>query len=122
MALSETRYLVRMRISDVERRVEADLPVHASRHPSETLASMHLRLLAYALAYTPTLAFGAGLSDSESPTLLDRDPTGDVIHWILCGGAPDPVRVQRAVRANARAKVDVVLADVRRHAKFLEEA
>lgn len=121
MALPETRYLVRMRISDVVRGVEAEVPVNASRHPSETLPFLALRLVAFAMEWTDTLAFGPGLCEPEAPTIVDRDPTGDVVTWIGCG-APATERLVRAVRKNPRAKVATYLSDAKKRARLVEEA
>ncbi len=83
---------------------EAMLRLKTARHPSETFARVWLRILAHCLWYSERLAFGPGLSDPDSPDLVETDLTGQVVHWIRVGRA-DPRKIQRAADRNGRVSV-----------------
>ena len=53
---------------------------------------MVTRLLAYCLEYQDGIAFSEGVSSTDEPAVLERDPTGAVTVWIEVG-APDVARL-----------------------------
>lgn len=64
-----------------------------------------VRLLAFLLNASPTLAFGRGLSAEDEADLQDLDPTGSIERWIDVG-LPDEKAIRRAC---SRARQVVVL-------------
>lgn len=85
MALGATVFKADLQIADMDR---AHYQTHAlvlARHPSETDERMMVRLLAFALNASDTLAFGRGLSSEDEPALGDRDLTGRIRRWIDVG-------------------------------------
>ncbi|SDL25034.1 Uncharacterized conserved protein YaeQ, suppresses RfaH defect [Franzmannia pantelleriensis] len=111
MALSATPYKVNLSLTDLDRDVYATERFTVARHPSETEIRMAVRLLAHALWYDETLAFGRGLSDVDEPALWQKSLDGRVLHWIEVG-LPDADRLtwcsRRAERVSllAYGKVD----------------
>lgn len=92
MALSATPYKVNLNLTDLDRDVYATQRFTVARHPSETETRMTARLLAYALWYSESLAFGRGLSDVDEPALWEKSLDGRVLHWIEVG-LPDAERL-----------------------------
>ncbi len=121
MALAPTLHHFQLALSHVDRGVDQQLAVKVARHPSETLQRLWLRLLAYCWQWEERLEFGPGLSDPDTPDLVATDFTGVVTRWIRVGKA-DPVKVQRAVDQNSRAKVVVLFESPERQEAFLTEA
>ncbi len=93
MALKSTICKAELQLSDLDRHYYATHNLTLARHPSETDERMMVRLLAFALYASETLAFGKGLSAEDEPDLIERDPTGAVARWIDVG-LPDE-RVQK---------------------------
>ena len=105
MALGATIHKVRLTVSDLDRGWFATHPLVLARHPSETEERLMMRILAFALHASDTLAFGRGLSDVDEPAIADRDPTGELALHIEVG-LPD----ERAIlKACGRATRVVVL-------------
>src|SRR5882672_8500282 len=95
MAQNATVFKVALDVSDIDR---AYYHVHAltiARHPSETDERMMVRLLAFALNASESLAFGRGLSSSEEPDLWLKDLTGAISLWIDAG-LPEVKSVRRS--------------------------
>jgi uncharacterized protein YaeQ len=121
MALSAERREVRLSLSHVDRGVELERPLILSRHPSESLERVVLRVLAFCLLADETLEMApGGVSEGDAPDLLARDPTGDLMVWVRCGGA-DLEQVRKVVNHNSRAAVHVVFSRPDRQDTFLEE-
>ncbi len=106
MSLRPTIHKVSLDVSDLDRQYYANHALTIARHPSETDERMMVRVLAFALFADDSLAFGAGLSDSDEPDLWAKDLTGEIQLWIEIG-QPDPRIVRKATR---RARQVVVLA------------
>jgi len=94
MAIKSTIFKASLQIADIDHSYYADHALTLARHPSETDERMMVRLVALALhahklqsvcAGDGTLAFGAGLSDPESPDVWLRDFTGRTRLWIEVG-------------------------------------
>lgn len=66
-----------------------------ARHPSETDERMMVRLLAFMLYASDTLAFGKGLSTDDEPDLWQKDLTGSIQLWIDVG-QPDERDLRKA--------------------------
>ncbi|TXG94182.1 MAG: YaeQ family protein [Rhodocyclaceae bacterium] len=105
MALKSTIFKADLQVADLDRGHFADYALTIARHPSETDERMMVRLLAFALNASPSLAFGRGLSTEDEADLLDVDPTGAIDNWIDVG-LPDEKAIRRAAN---RARRMVVL-------------
>lgn len=92
MALTATPYKVELSLTDLDRGVYEPLRFTVARHPSETEERLAVRLLAHALWYEESLAFGRGLSDVDEPALWEKSLDGRVLHWIEVG-QPDAERL-----------------------------
>jgi uncharacterized protein YaeQ len=100
MALKATIYKVSLEISDLDRQLYSDHELTIARHPSETDERMMVRVLAFALNVPPdedhgALEFGKDMWDAEEPSLLRKDLTGQLQHWLEIG-QPDEKRLLRA--------------------------
>lgn len=93
-----------LNISDVTRNVYADVDVRIAQHPSETIRSLTLRMLARALEHDDGLQFSAGVSDGDNPAIALRDLTGKLTGWIDVG-LPAPERMHKATKQAARVAV-----------------
>ncbi|HQT25435.1 MAG TPA: YaeQ family protein, partial [Burkholderiales bacterium] len=69
MALGATVYKAGLQVSDMDRGYYGSHSLTVARHPSETEERMMVRLLAFALNASETLAFGRGLSAEDEPDL-----------------------------------------------------
>ena len=104
MALQATVYHLRIELSDVDRGVYESLDLRVARHPSESMAYLLTRVIAYALLYEEGIAFGKGLSTTEEPALWIKDLQGAVRAWIEVG-APSADRLHKASKAAPRVVV-----------------
>jgi uncharacterized protein YaeQ len=121
MAQPAERREVRLALSHVDRNVLLERALVLSRHPSESLERVTLRVLAFCLLADDTLiAAPGGVSEGDAPDLLARDATGELLVWVRCGGA-DPELVRKVINHNARAAVHVVFSRPDRHEAFLAE-
>ena len=104
MAQAATLYQFTIDLSDMDRGVYETLDVRVARHPSETMAYMLVRVLAYCLEYQEGITLTEGVSSGDEPALLVRDLTGQVLAWIEVG-LPDADRLHRASKRAARVAV-----------------
>jgi uncharacterized protein YaeQ len=111
----------RLVLSNVDRGVSLDgHPLVLSRHPSETLEHLTLRVLAWALLYEERLEFGPGVCVGDAPDLVATDLTGKTAIWVAVGDI-SPELAQRILQHNRQAAVHVVFGDPRRREAFLAE-
>jgi uncharacterized protein YaeQ len=112
----------RLVLSNVDRDVSLPhgYPLVLSRHPSETLEHLTLRVLAWALLYEERLEFGPGLSAGDAPDLVATDLTGKTATWVAVGDI-SPELTQRILQHNRQAAVHVVFGDPNRREAFLTE-
>ena len=98
MALKSTIFKANVAVADIDHGYYADHALTLARHPSETDERMMIRLVALALnahqlqdtcGGDGTLAFGAGLSDTDEPDVWLRDFTGRTRLWIEVGQPED---------------------------------
>src|SRR5581483_8820144 len=101
MAASATLYHLEIELSDVDRGVYQTLDLRVARHPSETMAYLLTRVIAFCLCHEEGLAFSKGLSTTDEPAAWVRDPHGRVTLWIDIG-APTPERLHKASKASGR--------------------
>lgn len=104
MALKATIYKAELQVSDLDRHYYQEHSLTLARHPSETDERLMVRLLAFALHASPSLAFGRGLSSEDEADLWDIDPTGAIALWIDVG-LPDERDIRRACHRARRVVV-----------------
>jgi len=103
MALTATLYHLELALSDVDRNVYEMLDLRVARHPSETLRYMLTRTIAYCLSYEDGIAFSkGGLSASDEPPVLIRDPITSKLRAWIDVGSPSAERLHRAAKAADR--------------------
>jgi uncharacterized protein YaeQ len=95
MALKATVYKADLQIADMERNYYQGHALTIARHPSETDERMMVRILAFALFASDTLAFGKGLSAEDEADLCEKDLTGAIDLWIEVG-LPDEREIRKA--------------------------
>lgn len=95
MALKATVLKARLNISDMDRGYYQEHAFSLAQHPSETPNRIMVRLLAFMLNASETLAFSKGLSDEGEPELAERDLTGDITLWVAFG-QPDEKWLRKA--------------------------
>ena len=74
MASSAVIHTFAVQLADIDRGVYEDLALRVARHPSETDAFMMTRVLAYCLEFEEGIAFSEGISSTDEPAVLVRDP------------------------------------------------
>ncbi len=114
MAVPTTRLEYKITLSHVDRGI--DLPetaVFVSRHPSETLEHVTLRVLAWCLFHEEGISFGPGLSSDGTADLWVHDLTGRLTSWIECG-ATKWEHLRRGLQQNSGAKGHVVFVQPRK--------
>ena len=95
MALKATIYKADLQIADMDRNYYAEHGLTIARHPSETDERVMIRVLAFALHASESLAFTKGLFDTDEPDLWQKDLTGAIHTWIEIG-QPDEKRLLKA--------------------------
>jgi uncharacterized protein YaeQ len=102
LALTATLHHWKIALSDVERGVYEALDLRLAQHPSENLRYLVTRALAYALSYEEGIAFSkGGVSSTDEPPVIVRDPTGILLAWIEVG-SPSAARLHKASKAARR--------------------
>jgi len=113
MAIKSTIFKASVQLADIDHGYYADHALTLARHPSETDERMMVRLAALALnahalqddcGGDGTLAFGAGLSDPDSPDLWLRDFTDRARLWIEVG-QPEEKPITKACGKADRVRV-----------------
>lgn len=104
MAAGAVIYNFAVQLADVDRGVYEDLTLRVAHHPSETDAYMVTRVLAYCLEYEDGIVFSDGISATDEPAVLVRDPTGRLTTWIEVG-APDAARLHSASKLADRTTI-----------------
>ncbi len=101
MALPSIIYRAAIQLAHVDRGIYETLQATVARHPSETAERLVLRLLAYALCYTPELAFTKGVGAGDEPDLWVKGGDDRVALWVEVG-TPEPERLLKAARHAGR--------------------
>src|SRR5262245_57076049 len=104
MALTATLHTLRVTLNDADRGVYESFELRIARHPSETLAYMLARTLAYCIYWAPDIAFSKGLSTSDEPAVWIKSLDGRIELWIDVG-QPSPERLHKASKAAQRVVV-----------------
>lgn len=105
MALKATIYKANLNIADMDRHYYDAHSLTIACHPSETEERLMVRLLAFALFASDSLAFTRGISTDDEPDLWDKDLTDHITHWIELG-VPDESRIRKG--CNRADKVTVL--------------
>lgn len=100
MALKSTIYKADLQVSNMDSNYYAAHSLTLAKHPSETYERLMVRLIAFALFASDTLAFGKGLSDDEEPDLWQKDLTGAIELWIEVGLPDERVLRKASGRSN----------------------
>ncbi len=100
MALKSTIYKADLQISSMDSNYYAAHSLTLAKHPSETDERLMVRLIAFALFASDSLAFGKGLSDDEEPDLWQKDLTGAIELWIEVGLPDERVLRKASGRSN----------------------
>jgi uncharacterized protein YaeQ len=120
MAQPERRE-VKLSLSHVDADVQLERALVLSRHPSESLERVVLRVLAFCLLADDRLGPApGGVSEGDAPDLLVRDATGQLVVWVRCGGA-EPEQVRKVINHNTQAAVHVVFSRPERRLAFVAE-
>lgn len=104
MALGATIFKADLQIADMDRGYYRDHALVLARHPSETDERLMVRLMAFALNASESLAFGRGLSAEDEPDLYREDLTGLTELWIDVG-LPAEKAIRKACGRAARVLV-----------------
>lgn len=94
MATKATVYKADLAVSDLDRHYFANHALTLACHPSETQERLMLRVLAFALFASDSLAFTRGLSTDDEPDVWDKDLTGHITHWVELG-TPEETRIRK---------------------------
>jgi uncharacterized protein YaeQ len=98
-------YRFRVELSNVDQDVYQSLDFRLVLHPSETLAFLLTRMLAYALNAQEGLKFSPeGLCNPDDPAISMEDPRGGLALWIEIGN-PSARRLHKASKAARRVMV-----------------
>ncbi len=117
MAANTTLHHFEIALQDVDRGVYETLDLRVAQHPSETMARVLVRTLAYCLSYEDGIAFSkGGLSSPDEPPLSVVDPTGRLLTWIDIG-APSAERLHKASKAASVVVYTHDLAQLQRQAQ-----
>jgi uncharacterized protein YaeQ len=100
MALKSTIFKADVQIADMDRNYYANHQLTIARHPSETDERMMMRVLAFVLNASESLAFGKGLSSEDEPDLWQKDLTGAIELWIEVGLPDDKVILKACGRSS----------------------
>ena len=95
MAISATICKADLNIIDMDRNYYETHLLTIARHPSETEDRFMLRLLAFALHASESLAFTKGLSTDNEPDIWQKDLTNDIALWIELG-LPSEKRIRKS--------------------------
>lgn len=110
MPLDEIRYQFRVTLADVSRGIDAQARLVPLHHRDETLERFFLRVLCWALWYTPDLRIAPPTHDPDEPALLADDPSGRRDVWVAVD-PEDAGAVGHAIRHNRGATVGVAFSD-----------
>ena len=100
MALKSTIYKADLQISNLDSNYYATHSLTLAKHPSETDERLMVRLIAFVLFASDSLAFGKGLSDDEEPDLWQKDLTGAIELWIEVGLPDERILRKASGRSN----------------------
>ncbi len=89
MAQKATIFKAALQIADMDRHYYQDHQLTIAQHPSETDERMMVRILAFAMNASDTLAFSKGLCVDDEAELWDISLSGDINLWVEFGQADE---------------------------------
>ncbi|MGJ8689204.1 MAG: YaeQ family protein [Gammaproteobacteria bacterium] len=95
MASKATVLKAELQICDMNRHYYKTHTLTIALHPSETEERMMVRVVAFALHASESLAFTRGLSSDDEPDIWDKDLTDHITTWIDLG-QPEEKRIRKA--------------------------
>ena len=95
MALKATIFKADIDVSDLDRGYYARHSLTLAQHPSETVERLMLRLAAFVLHASDTLAFTRGLCADDEPELWQKNYSDEIELWVELG-EPDERRLKKA--------------------------
>lgn len=101
MALTATMYRLRVELADSDRGVYESLDLRLAQHPSETMAYLVTRTIAYCLCYEEGIVWSHGLSHADEPAIWVKTADGRTTAWIEIG-TPAAERLHRASKSCPR--------------------
>ena len=105
MSVGSVLYRFRLNVSDVDRSVYEKLDLRLAQHPSESIAFLLCRMLAYALNVQDGLKFSLkGLGEPDDPCISSEHSRGGKDLWIEVGN-PSARRLHKAAKAAKKVKV-----------------
>lgn len=104
MAVGSTLYRFDISLSDVDRGVYESLELRVALHPSETLAFLLTRTLAYCHSWESGIAFSKGLCAADEPAIWVRAADGAIKTWIDIG-LPSADRLHKASKLSGSVRV-----------------
>lgn len=109
MALASTLYRFKIELSDMVNSNYQSLDLRIAQHPSETMAYLFTRVLAYALSFEEGIEFSPeGLNNPDGPTIRtlnhSRGSSNDVKLWIEIGN-PSERKMHKASKASEKLRI-----------------
>lgn len=95
MALSSTINKISLNIADMDRHYYQSHDLTVAQHPSETDLRFMMRLVAFMVNASESLAFTKGIDSDDEPDLWQKSLTDDIESWIDLGQV-DEKRIRKA--------------------------
>lgn len=113
MAISSTINKVSLNIANMDQHYYQSHELTIAQHPSETDFRFMIRLIAFMVNASETLAFTKGIDSNDEPDLWQKSLTDEIELWIDLG-QPDEKRIRKAC---GRAKQVIIYTYHERKAK-----
>ncbi len=94
-------FRLKVELADSDRGVYESLDLRLAQHPSETMAYLVTRTIAYCLCYEEGIVWSHGLSHADEPALWVKSADGRTTAWIEIG-TPGAERLHRASKSCPR--------------------
>ena len=95
MATKATINKALLNIANMDTHYYADHNLTVAQHPSETDTRLMIRVIAFILNASDTLALSKGLSQEDEPEIWEKNWGGEITLWIELG-QPDIKRIKKA--------------------------
>lgn len=95
MAISSTINKVSLNIANMDQHYYQSHELTIAQHPSENDFRFMVRLIAFMLNASESIAFTKGLSSDDEPDLWQKSLTSDIELWVDLG-QPDEKRIRKA--------------------------
>ena len=101
MAIGATIIKARLQLANMDTHLYQDFNLTLAQHPSENEQRLMIRLLAFALNASDSLAFSKGLCADDEPELWSKSLSDEIELWIELG-TPDEKRLKKACSRSQR--------------------